>query len=200
MKITKDQILNTIGIIIIIISLLRLYMIVTESTILNIFWLCNHIPLIIGISILFRSSYILIAETSLLLIGSAAWILDFFSKLLFDKYLLGFTTYIFEGSSVALSVSTISHLTILPLAITAIFLIGKPEPKAWHFSIYHSMIIFVISFLVGTTYNLNCFFRTCISWLPNFQFYTLISFTIYLTIFVIPVSILFTKLLSKRKS
>lgn len=197
MKITKDQILNTIGILIITLSLLRIYVLITDTTPIHIFWLCNHIPLIIGISILFRSSFFLIAETSLLLIGSLNWSLDFLSKLLFDKYLLGSTSYIFTAFSANSGVSILSHLSILPLAIIAIFLIGKPEPKAWQLALFHMTILIPASFYFGKFYNLNCLLEPCISWLQDFALYTPFIFIIYFAIFVIPVNMLFTKLLTK---
>jgi hypothetical protein len=199
MKITKNQILNIIGITIIILSILRTYILITDSTPIHIFWLCNHIPIIIGIAILFRSSFVLIAETSLLLIGSLNWSLDFLSKLFFDKYLLGSTSYIFAAFSADSGISILSHLSLLPLAIIAIFLIGKPEPKAWQLSIIHMIILIPSSFYFTETYNLNCLLEPCISWLPDFALYTPLLFIVYFTIFVIPVNILFTKLLRKPK-
>jgi hypothetical protein len=198
-KITKNQILDIIGIVIIVLSLLRIYILITDSTYIHIFWLCNNIPLIIGISILFRSSFFLIAETSLLLVGSLNWSLDFLSKLFFDKYLLGSTSYIFTAFSADSGISILSHLSILPLAIIAIFLIGKPEPKAWQLSLVHMIILVPASFYFGEFYNLNCLLKPCISWLPDFAIYTPLFFIIYFTIFVVPINMLFTKLLRKPK-
>lgn len=198
MKITKNTILNTIGILIIILSLLRIYTII-NSTPIHIFWLCNHIPLIIGISILARNSFLLAAETSLLFAGSLNWSLDFLSKLIFDQYLLGSTSYIFAAISTDSTISILSHLGILPLALLAIFLIKKPKPKAWHGSLVHMLILAPIPFYFGKFYNLNCLLEPCASWLPNFPIYPPIFFATYLVLFVIPTSLLLAKMLTKRK-
>lgn len=198
MKPTKNQILNTIGILIIILSLLRIYTIINYATPVHIFWLCNHIPLIIGISILARNSFLLAAETSLLLIGSLNWSLDFLSKLIFDKHILGSTSYIFTAISTDSITSILSHLSILPFAILALFLIKNPKPKAWQGSLVHMLILIPASFYFGKFYNLNCLLKPCTSWLPNFTLYTPIFFITYLTLFVIPISLLLAKLLDKK--
>ena len=198
MKPTKNQILNIIGILIIIFSLARIYALFNYSTPIHLFWLCNHIPLIIGIAILFRNPFILAAEISLLLFGSLNWSLDFLSKLIFDKYLLGSTSYIFVAMSADSGISILSHLSILPLALLALFLIRKPKPTAWKGSIIHMTALIPASLYFGKFYNLNCFMKPCISWLPNFTAYPIIFFITYLTIFVIPTSLILAKLLSKK--
>jgi hypothetical protein len=199
MKITKNQILNTIGILIIILSLIRIYTMINYTTPIHIFWLCNHIPLIIGIAILLRNPFVLIAETSLLFIGSLNWSIDFLSKLIFGKYFLGSTSYMFTVVSPDSIPSILSHLSVLPLALLAIFLIKKPEPKAWQLSAVHLFVLIPASLYFGEFYNLNCLITPCATWLPTFPFYLPIAFAIYIAIFVIPVNIILTKLLKPKK-
>ena len=89
MKLTRDGVLNAIGILLILFVGLRVYFMIMYGTLVDFLWLCNHAPLLIGLAILFRSYFWLIAEISLLAVGSLNWSLDFLSKLFFDKYLLG---------------------------------------------------------------------------------------------------------------
>ncbi|MCR4285098.1 MAG: hypothetical protein NUV97_03595 [archaeon] len=200
MKITKKEILNIIGITLIVISLIRIAILILYSSPIHIFWLCNHIPLIIGIAILFRNSFILSAEIALLFFGSLNWSLDFLSKLLFNKYLLGSTYEIFADLSANSIISIISHLSVLPLALIALFLMNKPEPKAWKISIIHMIILVPISLYFSQSFNINCLARPCVVWMSHSTLYPFFIFFGYLLIFVIPTSIILANLMKKKRT
>jgi len=159
------------------------------------FWLCNHIPLIIGIAIFFRNSFWLTAEISLLFFGSLNWSLDFLSKLIFDQYLLGSTDYIFTGISIQSATSILLHLSTLPLTLLAFFIIHEKNKTAWKGSLLHMIILTPISFYFGMEYNLNCLLKSCIDWLPTFNLYPIMFFISYFFLFVIPINWGLNKLL-----
>jgi hypothetical protein len=159
------------------------------------FWLCNHVPLFIGITIFFRSSFWLTAEISLLFIGSLNWSLDFLSKLIFDKYLLGSTAYIFAGISAQSATSILLHLSTLPLALLAFFIIHEKNKTAWKGSLLHMLILIPISFYFGLEYNLNCVLKSCVDWIPTFSFYPIAFLVSYFILFVLSINWVLNKLI-----
>jgi len=195
----KERLLNFLGIFLIFSSLFVIYFMAKENPV-YIFWLSNHAPLIIGIAILTRNYLLLTAEIALIFVGELGWSLDFLSKLLFDFYLFGSTEYLFSPSyPTTLYWASMEHLIILPVGIVALFLLKKAE-NAWKLSLAHGLVVLFISFLFGSQYNLNCIYNSCISWLPTFNFYSIIWPIIYFIVFVLPANFILVKLIgTKRK-
>ncbi len=186
----KERLLNVLGFLLIFSSIFVIYFMSKENPV-YVFWLSNHVPLIIGIAILTRNSFLLAAEMSLLFIGELGWVLDFISKLLFGFYIFGSTEYMFNPAYPAtLYWASMEHLIILPAGILALFLLKKAEKNAWVLSLAHGTIILIISFLFGSAYNLNCAYKSCITWLPTFDFYSAVWPIIYFTVFVVPINFL----------
>ena len=197
MRITKECVLNAIGVLLILLASLRIYSMLMHGTLVDFFWLCNHAPLLIGLAILFRSFFWLTAEISLLAVGSLNWSLDFLSKLFFDKYFLGSTDYIFTAISPESAISILLHLGVLPLAVLGFFLIQKPKEKkvnAWKGSLLHVLILVPFVLYFGEAHNLNCFLKPCISWMPDFSLYPVLFSVAYFVLFVIPVNWVLVKL------
>lgn len=194
-------VLNAIGIFLITISIIRLFFLQGYETFPQFFWLCNHVPLLIGIAILFRSSFWLMAEVSFLFVGMFLWIVNFLSYLLIDKIIFVSAEYIFvSAGTIFFYLSVTLHLLTLPLAIIAIFLLKKPEPLAWKGSLFHGIILIPIMIYFGESYNLNLFLRSDLSFIPNFTLYPVFISIIYFGLFVIPTNWLIVKLLKIRKN
>jgi hypothetical protein len=156
--------------------------------------------LITGIAILFRSSFWLLAEISFISAGVLIWVTDFFSKIIFDIHIFGSTDYLFpivdKWSFIATS---IVHLLSLPLAIFAFFLINKKEKAAWKGAMIHAAFLIPFIIYFGEFYNLNCLLKSCVSWIPNFSLYPIIFLVGYFVLIVIPINILFNKLIKRSQ-
>ncbi|MFH1365445.1 MAG: hypothetical protein ABIH28_02595 [archaeon] len=197
-KISKDFLLNFIGFFLIFLFVLRLFSLFIGENIIHFFWLCNHAPLIIGLAILFRKSFLLTAEVSFLFVGFLSWVLDYLFKLFFNAHLFGTTAYLFPITNFFFfSITTTVHFLTFPLALIALFLIKKPEPKAWKGALIHAIILIPFSVYFGEKYNLNCFLKPCINLFPDIIFYPLLFLFSYFVLIVIPTNIFLTKLIKK---
>ena len=193
----KNTLLNAIGILLIVFFIIRTIFLINEGSFADIFWLCNHAPLVLGIAILFRSGFWITAEISFVFAGVFIWVADYFSKILFNIHVFGSTDYLFPITNQGFFyVTSLVHLFSLPLAIWALFLINKKEASAWKGAIIHAIILipFTVYF---REYNLNCFLEPCISWIPSFYLYPLVAFVGYFILFVIPVNKILVKLLKE---
>jgi len=196
----RNYLIDAIGILLIFFSTLSMLAITKYGYPEYFFWASNHIPILIGFAILFRSSFLLTAEISLIVVAELGWSLDFLSKLLFNFHIFGSTAYMFNPTYPApLYWEGMQHLIILPLSLTALFMIKKSEPNAWKLALTHGLIIVIISFLISSSFNLNCIHKSCISWIPTFSFYSLLFPLIYFAFCVLPVNYLFVKIIGTKK-
>ena len=196
MKINKERALNIIGIILIMSLISRIITLSIYGDPVHLFWLSNHLPLLLGISILMRNSFWILAELSLIFVGEVGWSIDYLSKIIFDNHIAGSTTYMFvDEISKQLYISSLTHLIVVPLGVAAFLILGKKAKNAWKGAALHATILipFIIHF--GKDYNLNCFFESCISWLPTIKFFPIIFPISYILICVIPIAYLLNKLI-----
>ena len=158
----KDVVLNIIGVIFLILGIISFSRIFILGAVWqNVFWWCDHAGIIVGLAILFRNSFWLTAELNIAIIPQILWSMDFLSKTFFDKFIFGFTAYMFEGHW-ALKFLSYQHLFMFILAIVALFMMGKANKKAWIGSIIHGVIIFITGLLIPASYNINCAHRSCL--------------------------------------
>lgn len=164
----KNKWLNIIGIFFIILGLVsisRIFWGVWQ----NVFWWCDHAVLIMGIAVLLRNKFWLTAELNIALIPQFLWSLDFFSKLIFDKFIFGFTAYMFDGG-VIFKLLSYQHLFVFILAFIALFLLGKPPKFAWLGSLAHGTILFISGLLIPLEYNINCVHKNCLGFQTPYPF------------------------------
>ena len=184
----KEYILQCIGVVLITWSLLNIFFTVRDGSWQHVFWLSNHIGLVLGSAVLLRKSYWITAELALGFVGEMGWSVDYVGKILFDIHILGSTSYLFvEGYPSTLFFSTLQHLFIIPLGVWALWLLAKPEPAAWKGALFHACVLLLISFPFGVSLNLNCFLESCVSWIPTFPWYPLFWMIVYFGVFVIPI-------------
>lgn len=193
----KSFLLNIMGIILILFSLVRFYFLYTEGISFHIFWLCNHIPLIMGIAILFRSSFLLIGEFSLGFAGMFVWVVDYFYYLITKISFTGNGEFFATGAYMV--VAFVLHVLTLPLAGFGIFLLGKQTKKAYLGSIIHFALLIPVIVFFGVEKNLNCFFESCLDFMPTFRFYTFFTLAFYCLLFIIPINYLINRLLRSKK-
>jgi hypothetical protein len=197
----KDIVLNVIGAFLIAAPIIRMFFLQGYETLPQFFWLCNHVPILMGLAILFRSSFWLTAEFSLLFAGMLLWVVDFLAYFLFGIILFDSAMYIFNSAgTMFFYLSAIVHLLALPLAIIAIFLLKKQEPWAWKGSLLHALILMPIAAYMGSSYNINFFLKPSTSLIPDFSLYPLVITILYFGLFVIPTNLLVARLLKTRKN
>ena len=176
----KEAILNFIGVIFLIIAINQffvLFFIVKNPTYL--IWFSDHVAFLLALGILMRKRILVTAELCIALIPEIIWSLDFLSKLIFNKYLFGVTgvaQYLFSSGVLVTkwqNLSSIQHLFIVPLGLTALWIM-KADKNGWKLAIIHGLIIWFLSLSIGQSYNLNCVFRLCISAAPSIKNYMII--------------------------
>ena len=196
----KNFILNTIAWTLIISSLISLYYMYTEGSIVDVFWLSNHIGFVLGIAILARSTFWITAELCLGFIGEIGWTLDFLIKKIFNTYLFGSTAYLFAPTfPKTLYWASMTHLIIIPIAILALYLIRKPEPTAWKGALFHGTFLIITGLTIAPQYNINCIQASCVTWIPTFPGYVLIWSAIYFAIIFL-LNQLIVKYIQKHKN
>ncbi|MBI4450740.1 hypothetical protein HY642_02080 [Candidatus Woesearchaeota archaeon] len=149
-------------------------------------WFCNHTTLIMGIALILRSPTLLAAELYIAVIPQMVWSADFLVKRFFGTDLLGISNYMFNGYPADMYYFSLSHLVIVPVALYALWALGRPDAKAWNWAIFHGTLLFVVSLLVFPAANLNCVHKSCLPGIgPGPQYaiawlaagYAIVSFT-----------------------
>ncbi len=195
MKINKERALSILGLILVLSSLVRMITLAIYGDPIHTFWLSNHIPLILGISILMRNSFWILAELSFIFVGELGWSIDYLSKLFFNNFIVKSTAYMFAaGISKQLYVSSLTHLIVVPIGLAAFLILGKKAKNAWKGALLHVAILIPFILYFGKDYNLNCFFESCISWLPTIKLFPILFPLFYMSVCVIPVVYLLNKL------
>ncbi|MEK6885727.1 MAG: hypothetical protein AABX17_02065 [Nanoarchaeota archaeon] len=193
----RNKILNLIGIFLISLALLRLFFLYQVDAIFQFFWLCNHVPLILGTAILFRANKLLIAEFCIGFFGMFVYVMDYIIYLLWGISYTG--NFQFFGSALPLAVSLAMHVLTMPLAFLAIWIINKKEINAWTYSLIHILFLLPIVLYLGPAANVNCLFKSCISFMPTNEFYSLILILAYFSLLILPLNLLFNELLGKNR-
>jgi hypothetical protein len=189
MKFNKEVVLNIIGIFLIALSIVHLIQTIFFVDPVHFFWMCNHVILFIGIAILFRNSFWLMAEFLILFLGQFVWIINFFFKIFGNAFVV--ISYRIDV------IPAIVHLVTLPLALVAILLLNKKEKFAWKGSLLHAVILMPFIFYFGSYYNLNCFFNPCVNWIPDISSYPIFIFLIYFA-FIIALNYFLNWIIDKR--
>lgn len=199
MKVKKNVLLNVIGVFLIVLGLIRIIQVLFFGVPVHVFWLCNHVIVIMGIAILFRKSFLLIGEFSFLFLGQFIWVLAVILYGLFGIVVPGNSAYLIYGGGFINLISVLVHFLTLPLGFWAIILIGKKEKFAWTVGLIHTIILLPIVLYFGAQYNLNCLIKPCLSFFPDITLYSILIIPLYFLLFVIPVNYLVNRLISKKK-
>jgi hypothetical protein len=190
MKINQNTILNFIGVFLIVLGLIRIFQLLFFGVPVHIFWLCNHVIVIMGIAILMRKSSLLIGEFSFLFVGQLVWIIGFLMYFIFGVTLQGSSAYLIYDRAFVNWVSILVHFLTLPLGLWAIIILGKKSKFAWVWGLGHALVLLPFVIYFGNKYNLNCFFEPCISAIPNSAVYPFLVISLYFVLFVIPINFL----------
>jgi hypothetical protein len=199
MNFSKDFLLNSIGIFLIVLGLIRIFQLLFFGVPMHIFWLCNHVVVVMGIAILLRSNFLLIGEFCFLFVGQLVWIIGFLMFNIFGIVLEGNSTNLIYDPTFVNIITVLVHFLTLPLGFLAIWLIGKKEKFAWFAGIIHSVILLPIV-LLFPYYNLNCLNSPCIAIFPDTLLYSIIFVPFYFLVTVIPINYFVNWVLKKKRS
>jgi hypothetical protein len=194
----KEILLNSIGIFLIVLGLTRIMQLLFFGIPMHIFWLCNHVIVIMGIAILLRNQFILIGEFSFLFVGQLIWIIGFLMFNIFGIIFEGNSTNLIYDSTFINIITVLVHFLTLPLGFWAIWLIGKKEKFAWITGLVHSLILAPIV-LLFPYYNLNCLNSPCLAIFPDTLLYSILVIPGYFLLTVIPLNYLTNWILGRIK-
>jgi len=126
------------------------------------FWFSNHTFIILGIALLLKSKFWVMAELCLGTIPELYWSTDFLFRIITGKFLFGTTEYMFKNNAFNIAhIYSLQHLLFVPLGLLALHWLGGPAKKAWIGSIGHASILLIISKFFPE-YNINCTIHSCI--------------------------------------
>lgn len=195
----KNSILNLLGWFLIILGMVRIFQLIFFGEPIHIFWLCNHVILIMGVAILFRSSFWLIAEFSFLFLGQVVWVVGVLIYVFFGIMIPGSSTYLLYDFSFLNLISLAVHFLTLPVGAFAIYLIGRREKFAWAGGLIHALVLVPFALYFGRDYNLNCIYESCVSFIPYFELYSLFLIPLYFAFIVLPTNYVINYLLGKNR-
>jgi len=126
-------------------------------------WFCYWSLILIGIGMIFKSSYLIVMQLNVILIPLIFWNVYFFYQLLSGKSLFGITDYFFIGGVNSFgNVATLQHVYILPLAAYAVYRFGIRSRGIWIASFIEVSVVFFLSFFfTSIDKNVNCAFTSC---------------------------------------
>src|SRR3989344_1203874 len=114
-------------------------------------WFCYIGSILMGVAVLSRNKFILLAQINILLIPAIIWAIDFLSLLFFNYALWGITDYFFAEPLFAKIIS-LQHLYNTPLALIALFLLGNSDSnkkwnvkRAWQLGFIEGAVVFILA-------------------------------------------------------
>ena len=186
----KKIFLTIIGIFYIVLGLTGIIVNIRAGTSYNLVWFCNHASIILGIAFLFRSSFWVTAEINIGLIPQLLFSIDFLGKLIFDKFVFGFTDYMFSPHfGKIFFILSWNHVFMMPIALIGLYFL-KARKDAWKGSFIHGLLLIPLSYIFANGMNLNCMHESCVPFIPTTQFYNLYWPPIMLIGIIIPTQLL----------
>lgn len=182
----KNIFLNFFGIFYILISLLAFYNAIKYFSPQAILWISYFTFLILGIGILFRSSYLIGSQINIIFFPYIIWDIDFIYRLITSKSLLGITDYVFQQIPYTSLFVTIQHIIILPIAFISLYFIKFKENNFWIFSFFEISLIFIFTrILSDPSKNINCVFKNCLPFDIALDYYPFIWLGFYIFMILI---------------
>lgn len=167
-------------------------------------WLCNHQSFVYAVAIWRRSARWLSAELSIALIPQLLWCLDFLSYVFFGKFMWGITEYMFvEGYAVGTYVVSLQHFILAPIALYALYKLGRPSLRDWRVSLVHLSLLAIVTVLfTAPEYNVNCVFENaCVPYFPKIiPFWPVVWGMIVLFLIVLPTNYVLYVIFKSRVS
>jgi len=134
-------------------------------------WFSNHTFLVLGLAVLFRSRFWVLAELCIGFVPETTWSIDFLWQLVTGEPIWGMTSYMFKnGAFDWFHLYSLQHILFVPLGLYALYMIGGPVKRAYWGSFAHFALVWPTSFAIGSDLNINCVFYACqiLTFLPYY--------------------------------
>jgi len=134
-----------------------------------VFWFCYLALILVGIGCFIKSDSLIASQINLTAGFLIFWLIDFFYQFITKEPLWNITNYFFnQGWSIPKIVS-LEHFFLLPLSLYALYLVKLKSKDFYKISIFQGISIFIIlrAFNISE-YNVNCAFRRCASFIPEY--------------------------------
>ena len=155
-----------------------------------ILWFCNHQSVVYALAIWKRNPRWITAELNLGIIPQLLWGIDYLGYVLTGKFIWGITQYMFvENYAASTYYISLQHFVLAPMALYALYKIGKPTMKDWKLTALHIFIMIALTFAFTTAdYNVNCAYKNaCVPYLPeNVPFWPIVWTAIVMFVIVLP--------------
>ncbi len=153
---------NLIIIFLVILQFLLIYLALKIDNLPVLFWFCNHTPLLLALSFYFKKPQLIKSLLNVGFLFQFFWTIDFFSKILFNKYIFGTTEYLFaEPYGWMVIIPILSHIVMMNLVLITTIKIKPQFTNLFYSTIY---ILFLFAFTVNFTpvdVNINCVHKVC---------------------------------------
>ena len=196
----RELVLNIIGIFLLIMGISAIINTIYLGDYAGILWFCYLGLILLGISVLKRSSYMLVAQLNIFAIPLIFWTVDFLFILFNNQSLFGITDYFFITGPIIGKIISSQHLFTLPLSLYALHLIGLKEKGAWKLSSVEVVALFIISLIITPEVsNINCVYEPCVNFISD-NFYTLKWFIFSFLMIMITTFFINLLFLKKKKA
>ena len=189
--------------IILLLSIADTYFLLKYEHFSQLLWFCNAALFLLAYGLFFRKSIVITG----IFLGAIAvhlpWVLDFFAKLLFGRYLFGVSSYMFGYGFDSLRFYVeMDHLLIIPLSLYGIKKTGFHK-NGWVVGTIVAIIINLGVYLFSSYKdNINCVFYNCLnqktilSWHPFVYF---ILWTALISVLMFVLNRLIYKIVNRKK-
>jgi len=169
---TKNILLNSLGVFFIFYGFFAMFnAYFFQSYPSGVFWFCYISMIIIGVGALFRNSYIIAVQTSILFIPLIIWNIDFFYYLFTNEVLFGIVEGFFLNEDTISRIVSLEHIFLIPLSIYLIHLIKLKRVDFWKVSLIEIFLIFFITrIFTSAEHNINCVHASCFPFVGNYLF------------------------------
>ena len=199
----KEIFLTVVGVLFLLVGIIGIITNIIVKTPHSLIWFCNHASLILGFAFIFRSSFWITAELNIGFFPQLFWSIDVLSKLIFNRFVFGFTDYMFfPHQNKVLYIISWNHIFMLPITLIALYFIGQPSKNAWKGSFIHGVLLISMSYIFANGMNLNCMHESCLFFIPTNMAYKILWPLFALIIMIIPTNLLlcwaYKKIKTKR--
>lgn len=141
------------------------------------FWICYVAMIFIGLGALLRLPSLIASQVTIVAIPLAIWNIDFFYQIIFGQKLWGLTDYFFGDMLPAARFISMEHFFLVPLGLLLLYMIKLSQKTFWVISVIQVALFYgIIRLFTRSAENVNCVFRSCVSFIPNGAWYPLTSF------------------------
>lgn len=155
-------VLNFLGVVYVLTSLLAFFNSFYFGPWHNIFWFCYSGILLIGIGILTRNKVIFMSQLYILFIPDFIWFVDFISYLIRGSSFFGIVNYFFLPAPFLTKLVTLQHIFTIPTALFLSYKFSGRNKRSLSVAFLQLIILFLLTrFFTLPENNINCAYLFC---------------------------------------